>query len=199
MFSEDVRQSARLALRCLQPFSSQENAIIWALSAEEPCDSVNINEGVRKVLAAVSHADRHRKWYCHTSLLADTLVRASFWDAHIWITNCVKAAFHFLQHALRLLSFKFAVKVYSSLLSYGMWAAAPIVNVSEQMQWTIELFKLVYKLGVEHFSEWLMPALGCDSFGFWLVHMWVAHNQWLSASGCLDKDCGCRYSMLLTL
>lgn len=43
------------------PFSTQENAIICALSAEEPGGSVNINEGVTKVLATVSQADRHRK------------------------------------------------------------------------------------------------------------------------------------------
>lgn len=51
MFLEDVRQSARL----------RRAAIVCALSAEGRGGSVNINEGVTKVLAAVSHADRHRK------------------------------------------------------------------------------------------------------------------------------------------
>lgn len=59
------------------------------LSAEEPGGSVNINEAVAKVSAAVSHADRRRKWYCYTSLLADALLKVSLPDTHayIWITG----------------------------------------------------------------------------------------------------------------
>lgn len=60
MFTEDVRQSARLRCAAFH-LSAQEKTPPCVLSAEEPGGSVNINEDVTKVLATVSHADRHRK------------------------------------------------------------------------------------------------------------------------------------------
>lgn len=63
-------------------------------------------------------------------------------------------------------------------------------------QCSVEQFKLVSVLGGERFfaSLWLRVL--------WFLagtHVGGTRNRWLSASGCLDKDCGCRFITLLTL
>jgi len=74
--------------------------------------------------------------------------------------------------ACPLLWIKCEFSAHSSSLSWRMQA---IVNSRGHMRWTIELLKLVYVLGVEHFSVQLTPGRCCESLAFWLVHMWVAH------------------------
>lgn len=166
------------------------------LLVERPCGSVNINEGVSKVLAAVSHSGRHRKWYCRTSLLTDALVRVSFWDALVWITDHLsKNRFAVFAACLHLWKCELTVKVHSPFMSFVIGDTALIINAVGY--WIVEMSLYTgcgTLLRAVHASSWLWV--------FWFLagtHVGGTHNQWLSASGCLDKDCGFRFSMLQTL